>query len=126
MKNIKDSKKWYWILFAIAALMIFLDGFVTTPIALTCVSGAYEANAWHRTWSDAFGVQYFFYSTPITILILFILSQGAEKLSYDWLQKQPKWFKHRHWPSYVLFCIIIVLFSSVVISNFEVITNGIR
>lgn len=124
-KQIRDSKKWYWVLFVIASFMIFMDGFVTTPIALVCIDGAYEANLWHRHFSDALGVKYFFYSTPISILVLFLLSQGVEKISYEWLKKHPKQFSRYHWPAYVLFLIVILLFGSVVINNFEVISHGI-
>jgi len=120
-----DSKRWYWILFIVAALFIFLDGMVTTPIALVCIDGAYEANLWHRHWSEGLGVKYFFYSTPISILILFVLSQGVEKLSYEWLKKHPKHVRYYHWPVYILFAITIALFGSVVINNYGVIANGI-
>ena len=128
MKDIKfkDSKRGYWVLFSLAALMIFLDGFVTTPIALVCIDGAYEANLWHKNFSNAFGVKYFFYSTPISILLLFVLTQGMEKLSYDWLKKSKKYFRRYHWPTYLLLLFVILLFGSVVINNVEVITHGIR
>jgi membrane-anchored glycerophosphoryl diester phosphodiesterase (GDPDase) len=124
-KKWKDTKKWYWVLFIIAAFLMFLDGMVTTPIALVCVDGAYEANIWHRYWSDSLGVQYFFYSTPITVLFLFLLSQGVEKISYEWLKKHPHQLHRYHWPAYALFIVTILLFGSVVVSNFGVISHGI-
>ena len=122
----KDSKKPFWILFGILAFMIFMDGMVTTPIALVCVDDAYEANLWHQQWSNTMGVKYFYLSGPIIVFFFLFALYGVDAISYKVSKKFfPRYIRFYHWTAYLLTAVLIIGFGSTVINNFEVILHGI-
>jgi len=120
----KDRKWPFYVMFAIAAFMIFLDGMVTTPIALVCIEGATEINTWHAHWANSFGVSYFFFSTPITILLLFVMGRGVDDIARSIL-KDKSIYKYYHYAAYALFALVILTFGAVVINNYGIISHGI-
>lgn len=116
------------ILYIIAAIMIFVDGFITTPIAIS-FANAYEANIWHQHWYNVFGISYFFIITPIAILMLYIFTRGLDVIIYQYSKNNEKLQrknKDLRWITAVWLILIALLFFSAVIRNVEVIINGIR
>jgi len=67
----------YW--FLPVAILIILDGMITTPIALYLIDGAQESNQCHAQVYDKIGIIYFFIQPPFAILIIYLVFVGFEQ-----------------------------------------------
>lgn len=115
-----------WILFIIAAVCIMLDGYITTPIALA--TGATEMNIWHNHFYQAFGVNYFYWFTPFSVILLFFLTLGIDIIAFTlyWNHTSDKQVSNVYsWVTWIFLCFVILVFSATVINNVGVIINGI-